>query len=119
MYCNLHSYFDHYGIIRDVMQNHLLQMLSLVAMEPPISLDAEDIRDEKVKLLRCIPPLTINDLVIGQYKAENKPNGECAYRDDPTVPNDSITPTFACAALHINNPRCMLYIKLVHIPTEL
>ena len=99
------GYFDSFGIIRDVMQNHLLQMLSLVAMEPPISLDSEDIRDEKVKLLRCISPVVMNDLVIGQYGAQDGPNGECKYIDDPTVPNDSITPTFACAALHINNTR--------------
>ena len=51
------GYFDHYGIIRDVMQNHLLQILSLVAMEAPASLSAEDVRDEKVKLLRCIRPI--------------------------------------------------------------
>jgi glucose-6-phosphate 1-dehydrogenase len=90
------------------MQNHLIQMLSLVAMEPPISLDAEDIRDEKVKLLRAIPPVRLEDLVIGQYGDQILPDGsigEPKYTDDPTVPNDSITPTFACAALRINTPR--------------
>ena len=60
------------GIIRDVMQNHLLQILSLIGMEPPVSLSAEDVRDEKVKLLRAIKPITLDDLVIGQYSADPK-----------------------------------------------
>lgn len=57
------------GIIRDVMQNHLTQILSLVAMEHPISSHSEDIRDEKVKVLRCIEPVTMDRLVVGQYVA--------------------------------------------------
>lgn len=98
------GYFDSFGIIRDVMQNHLLQILSLVAMEPPVTLGAEDVRDEKVKLLRSIPPITMDDVVIGQYGPD--PNGaETSYLDDPTVPNDSVTPTYACAVLHIKNSR--------------
>ena len=62
------GYFDNYGIIRDIMQNHLLQVLALFAMEQPVSMDAEDIRNEKVKLLRSIRPIAIDDVVIGQYK---------------------------------------------------
>ena len=62
------GYFDNYGIIRDIMQNHLLQVLALFAMEQPVSMDAEDIRNEKVKLLRSIRPIDIDDVVIGQYK---------------------------------------------------
>lgn len=58
------GYFDKTGIIRDVMQNHLLQVLSLVAMETPVSLAAEDIRDEKVKVLRCTAPLQKEDIVV-------------------------------------------------------
>ena len=61
------GYFDQYGIIRDVMQNHLVQILALVAMEPPRRLDATCIAAEKVKTLRSIPPLKLEDLVIGQY----------------------------------------------------
>ncbi|CAE7900871.1 gsdA, partial [Symbiodinium sp. KB8] len=53
------GYFDKVGILRDVMQNHLLQVMSLVAMETPVSLDAEAVRDEKVKVLRCVPPLDL------------------------------------------------------------
>ncbi|KAL6040782.1 Glucose-6-phosphate 1-dehydrogenase 1, chloroplastic [Balamuthia mandrillaris] len=90
------GYFDEFGIIRDVMQNHLLQMLSLVAMEPPVTLHAEDVRDEKAKLLRAIPPLRREDLVVGQYEG---------YLDDETVPKDSRTPTFAAAVLHVKNSR--------------
>jgi len=90
------GYFDPFGIIRDVMQNHLTQMLSLVAMEPPVSLDAEDVRDEKVKVLKAISPVSMNDLVLGQFQG---------YLDDQSVPKDSVTPTFALAVLHINNTR--------------
>jgi len=98
------GYFDKFGIIRDVMQNHLLQVLSLVAMEPPSSLKAEDVRDEKVKVLRSITPIVRDDLVIGQYKAASD-GSEVSYTEDPTVPADSRTPTFAAACLHINNAR--------------
>jgi len=55
------GYFDNYGIIRDIMQNHLLQILALFAMETPVSLDAEDIRNEKVKVLRSMRPLKLED----------------------------------------------------------
>jgi len=86
------------------MQNHILQMLTLVAMEPPVTLSAEDVRDEKVKVLRSISPLKREDLVVGQYGPD--PNGqEGSYLQDETVPNDSITPTFASAVLHVQNER--------------
>lgn len=98
------GYFDEFGIIRDVMQNHLMQLLTLVAMERPVSLDAEDVRDEKVKVLRCIKPITLEDTVLGQYTAS--PDGKIVgYLDDKTVPKNSITPTFAVCVLHINNER--------------
>ena len=86
------------------MQNHLLQVLSLVAMEPPSSLGAEDVRDEKVKVLKSIAPIVREDIVMGQYLAA-KDGKEMSYLEDPTVPNDSKTPTFAAACLHINNSR--------------
>ncbi|XP_062562901.1 glucose-6-phosphate 1-dehydrogenase isoform X1 [Armigeres subalbatus] len=102
------GYFDDFGIIRDVMQNHLLQILSLVAMEKPATCHPDDIRNEKVKVLKSIQQLTIDDVVLGQYTAN--PNGtdddaRMGYLDDPTVPNDSVTPTFALAVLSINNER--------------
>jgi len=98
------GYFDEFGIIRDVMQNHLIQILALVGMEPPVSLDAEDVRSEKVKLLRSVAPLVSQDLVIGQYTAD-KSGKNPGYLEDKTVPTGSITPTFAAASLHINNTR--------------
>ncbi|KAH9745272.1 glucose-6-phosphate 1-dehydrogenase 1 [Citrus sinensis] len=100
------GYFDNYGIIRDTMQNHLLQILALFAMETPVSLDAEDIRNEKVKVLRPMQQLLLEDVIVGQYKGHNKGSKSYpAYIDDPTVPKDSLTPTFAAAALFINNAR--------------
>jgi glucose-6-phosphate 1-dehydrogenase len=96
------GYFDEFGIIRDVMQNHLIQILSIAAMEPPVTLLAEDIQNEKVKVLRAIPPLELSKLVIGQYTREGKNPG---YLEDPGVPKNSLCPTFACAVLHINNDR--------------
>lgn len=100
------GYFDHYGIIRDIMQNHLLQILALFAMETPVSLDAEDTRNEKVKVLRSMRPLRLEDVVTGQYKSHTKGGVSYpAYTDDKTVSKDSLTPTFAAAALFIDNAR--------------
>lgn len=98
------GYFDEFGIIRDVMQNHLLQILTIVAMEKPVTLDAEDIRDEKVKVLRAIPPLSLENVLIGQYSA-SADGKEPGYLEDPTVPKGSIAPTFAAAIFHIKNER--------------
>eukprot|EP00811_Abedinium_folium_P033663 NODE_660_length_2857_cov_14.498535.p1 GENE.NODE_660_length_2857_cov_14.498535~~NODE_660_length_2857_cov_14.498535.p1 ORF type:complete len:809 (-),score=205.63 NODE_660_length_2857_cov_14.498535:351-2777(-) len=97
------GYFDQYGIIRDILQNHILQVLTLLAMEAPASLLAEDVRDEKVKVLkqiRCIDP---QDCVIGQYDG---------YQDDPDIKaiNEdrgypSRCPTFAVVVLYLDNER--------------
>lgn len=96
------GYFDEFGIIRDILQNHLLQVLSVMAMERPVSFSAEDIRDEKVKVLRAIPPVERVDTLLGQYVAAN---GKPGYLDDESVPRDSVCPTFAATTLWINNPR--------------
>lgn len=98
------GYFDGSGIIRDVMQNHLLQVMSIVAMERPVTLAAEDVRNEKVKVLRCIRPLTLDDVILGQYTASNDEK-EPGYLDDPTVPKGSVTPTYAAATFFIHNER--------------
>ncbi|KAI9340653.1 glucose-6-phosphate dehydrogenase [Zopfochytrium polystomum] len=98
------GYFDEFGIIRDIMQNHLLQILSIVAMERPVTLDAEDVRNEKVKVLRCIPPLTLSNVLLGQYTASDD-GKEPGYLDDPTVPKGSVTPTYAAAVFSINTER--------------
>lgn len=101
------GYFDDFGIIRDVMQNHLLQILSLVAMEKPASCHPDDIRDEKVKVLKSIQSLTLDDMVLGQYVGDPNGAGEAkyGYLDDSTVPKGSKTPTYALAVLKINNER--------------
>lgn len=96
------GYFDQYGIIRDIIQNHLLQLLCLVAMEKPCSLSPDDIRDEKLKVLRCIEPVSTDNVALGQYT--NGPDGP-AYLDDPTVPAGSRAPTFAMTVLEVNNER--------------
>ncbi|CAN6708979.1 unnamed protein product [Malus baccata var. baccata] len=90
------GYFDEYGIIRDIIQNHLLQVLCLVAMEKPISLKPEHIRDEKVKVLQSVMPVEDDEVVLGQYDG---------YTDDPTVPDHSNTPTFSTVILRIHNER--------------
>jgi glucose-6-phosphate 1-dehydrogenase len=97
------GYFNDIGIIRDIQQNHLLQIVALLAMEPPVTLHAEDIRDEKVKVLRSTAPLSADDFVIGQYgpKDANSPS----YIEDEDVPNDSVTPTFASCVIQIKNAR--------------
>ncbi|KAJ3360742.1 Glucose-6-phosphate 1-dehydrogenase [Allomyces arbusculus] len=98
------GYFDEFGIVRDVMQNHLLQILTLVAMERPVSLTADDVRNEKVKVLRSMSALDLKDMVLGQYTAS--PDGsKPGYLDDKTVPAGSRTPTYAAAVFHINNDR--------------
>ncbi|KAI8464825.1 MAG: glucose-6-phosphate dehydrogenase [Monoraphidium minutum] len=96
------GYFDRYGIVRDVIQNHLLQILALFAMEQPVSLDAEDIRNEKVKVLRSMKVVGMEDVVVGQYRAKGSKPG---YLDDNTVPSGSLTPTFAAVAMFIDNAR--------------
>ena len=98
------GYFDEFGIIRDVMQNHLLQILSIIAMETPSSMDSEQVRNEKVKVLRCIEPLKLEDVLLGQY-TKSVDGKEPGYLEDPTVPKDSVTPTFAVASFHIKNER--------------
>ncbi|PSC70121.1 glucose-6-phosphate 1-cytoplasmic isoform [Micractinium conductrix] len=96
------GYFDTFGIIRDVVQNHLVQLLAFVAMEKPLSIHPDDIRDEKVKVLRCIKPVQEHNVVLGQYSAAG---GQPGYTEDPTVPDDSRTPTFAAVTLYIDNDR--------------
>ncbi|XP_041093083.1 glucose-6-phosphate 1-dehydrogenase isoform X2 [Polyodon spathula] len=101
------GYFDEFGIIRDVMQNHLLQMLCLVAMEKPVSPNSDDVRDEKVKVLKCVREASLDDVVLGQYVGDPEGEGEAqkGYLDDQTVPKGSRTPTFATVVLYVQNER--------------
>mmetsp|Transcript_15564 Transcript_15564/g.17826 ORF Transcript_15564/g.17826 Transcript_15564/m.17826 type:complete len:513 (-) Transcript_15564:237-1775(-) len=95
------GYFDQFGIIRDILQNHLLQVLSLLTCEPPAVAQGpqagNSIRDAKLHVLNSIPPIELEDCVLGQYEG---------YADDPSIENkDTQTPTFAVVRLKINNPR--------------
>ncbi len=104
------SYYDQAGALRDMFQNHMLQMLTLVAMEPPVSFEADRVRDEKIKLLRSIQPITSEQVdrvfVRGQY-AHNKINDQelLGYRHEPGVDPMSMTETYVAARLSINNWR--------------
>ena len=98
------GYFDGFGIIRDVMQNHLLQILSLLAMDRPQRFDAQAVRDEKVRLLKRVRPLTLDRLVVGQYGAAVS-GSHVAYTAEPMVPPNSLTPTLAAAVLEIDSDR--------------
>jgi glucose-6-phosphate 1-dehydrogenase len=100
------GYYDRAGALRDMVQNHLTQLLTLVAMEVPAAFDAEAIRAEKVKVLRSVQPLGARDVVWGQYTG-GKINGETVpgYRDEPRVPADSSTETFVALRLEVANWR--------------
>ena len=98
------GYFDGFGIIRDVMQNHLLQILALLAMDQPAQFMAGSIRDAKVKLLQSVAPVTLDNLVVGQY-GPSVSGSQPAYVGEPTVPPDSLTPTYAAAVLKVDNRR--------------
>jgi glucose-6-phosphate 1-dehydrogenase len=98
--------YEEIGAIRDIVQNHLFQVLALVAMDPPLSFDAESIRNEKVKVLESIQPVRPHDVVRGQYTA-GKIDGEsvAGYRQEPGVSPDSTTETFAALRLHLESWR--------------
>lgn len=104
------GYYEESGALRDMVQNHMLQVLSLIAMEPPVSLEAEAVRDEKVKLLKSIRNLTPEEvakqIVRGQYFA-GAVNGEMrpGYRQETKVKPDSNVETFVALKLFIDNWR--------------
>jgi len=98
------GYFDSIGIIRDVIQNHLLQVLTLLAMERPVSGDAESVRNEKVHLLRAIKPLNKENVLVGQY-ARSEDGKKPGYLDDETVKPGSKCITYAALTLEICNER--------------
>jgi glucose-6-phosphate 1-dehydrogenase len=90
------GYYDKAGIIRDMFQNHLLQLLTLVAMEPPATFDADAVRNEKVKVLRAVRPIALEDIVRAQYEG---------YCETEGVAPGSQTPTYAAIKLYIDNWR--------------
>jgi glucose-6-phosphate 1-dehydrogenase len=104
------GYYDQAGALRDLVQNHMLQLLTLLCMEPPVSLDAQQVRDEKVKVLKAITPMTPEQVghstVRAQY-SEGVVAGEEApdYTGEEGVPPDSQTETYAALRLEVNNWR--------------
>ena len=104
------SYYDNTGAIRDMVQNHMLQLLALVAMEPPASFAPNAVRNEKVKVLNAIPTIGINEVdrhaVRGQYAAGTI-NGRSIpdYLREPGVKSNSVTETFVALKLHVDNWR--------------
>ncbi|KAL1225206.1 Inactive glucose-6-phosphate 1-dehydrogenase 4 [Cardamine amara subsp. amara] len=105
------KYSDGYGIIRDIVHSHILQTIALLAMEPPISLDGEDIRNEKVKVLRSIRKLDPRNVILGQYKSSSQEkNG---------VVLNGVDPTYCAAALYIDNARWDGVPFLVRVGTGL
>lgn len=90
------AFYEQVGTVRDVVQNHLFQVLTNIAMEPPVRTDSESIRDEKVKVLKAIAPLDAKNLVRGQFRG---------YRQEPGVAPDSKVETFAALKLHIDSWR--------------
>ncbi|MBA4255389.1 MAG: glucose-6-phosphate dehydrogenase [Polaromonas sp.] len=104
------GFYDGTGALRDMVQNHLLQLLCIVAMEPPVSLDPDAVRDEKLKVLRSLRPMTAADVardtVRGQYTA-GASQGDAAkgYLQEDNIPEGSTTETFVALRAHINNWR--------------
>lgn len=94
------GYYDQAGVLRDMFQNHLMQLLALVAMEPPAAFDADAIRDEKVKLMRAVRPLTSTEITNQTVRAQYE--GYCAAEG---VADNSATPSYAALELHIDNWR--------------
>ncbi len=96
------AFYEQAGIVRDMIQNHLLQLLALTAMEPPTRYDAHAVRDEKVKVLRATDCLAPADVVLGQYTAAD---GMPGYREEPDVDPESRVPTYLAAAFTVRTWR--------------
>ncbi|MEP6731366.1 MAG: glucose-6-phosphate dehydrogenase [bacterium] len=104
------KYYEEAGVVRDMFQNHLMQLLALTAMEPPPSMTADAVRDEKVKVLKSIRWLTPEAIPTSAVRAQYSAgvvNGNlvAGYRQEPDVAPDSQTPTYAAARFHIDNWR--------------
>ncbi|WP_310583100.1 glucose-6-phosphate dehydrogenase [Deinococcus sp.] len=104
------GYYEEAGIIRDMLQNHLMQLFTLVAMEPPVAFDEGAIRDEKVKVLRAVKPIPAEAVKFSAVRGQYGPGtlaGERVpgYQEEPGVAQDSSTPTFVAIKLEIENWR--------------
>ncbi len=103
-------YYEQAGVLRDMFQNHVLQLLAMTAMEPPSVFEADRVRDEKIKVFRSLRPLPVEaldkHLVLGQYgRGEIQDKPVKAYRQEPGVDKDSLTPTYAMAKVFVDNWR--------------
>ena len=100
------AFYEPTGALRDMVPNHLFQMLAMIAMEPPNSFDAEDVRSEKAKLVKAVEPVKPENVVRGQYAAGTLKGRQVpAYRDEPGVARDSVTETYVALKLLIDNWR--------------
>ena len=100
------SFYEETGVVRDILQNHMLQLLSLVAMEPPTTFDARDFRDEKIRVIESVRPIDLNTAVRGQYGPGFVAGAPAVgYRQEPKVAPDSIVPTYAALKLLVDNWR--------------
>jgi len=104
------GFYDQTGALRDMVQNHLLQLLVILAMEPPVSVDSDAVRDEKIKVLRALKPLigpdAVESTVRGQYKGGAYADGAVpGYLENETVPNDSTTETYVAIRAEIQSWR--------------
>jgi glucose-6-phosphate 1-dehydrogenase len=104
------SYYDKSGALRDLIQNHMLQLLCHVAMEPPVNFTAEEVRNEKVKVLQAIPeptPEEMTEIAVRAQYTKGHAGGEDVpgYLEEPGVPPESITETFAALRLEVDNWR--------------
>jgi glucose-6-phosphate 1-dehydrogenase len=107
---NRGGYYDQAGVVRDMFQNHLLQLLCLTAMEPPVTMAADDVRDEKGKLLKAVRRIAPEEVALAAVRGQYGPgivDGKPAlgYRDEPGVARDSSTVTFAAIKFFIDNWR--------------
>ncbi len=104
------GYYEQAGVLRDMFQNHMMQLLSLVAMEPPSRFQGEPVRDDKTKVFRALRPFELQrnfkDLVLGQYaKGTSNQHPVAGYREEEGVSPNSLTPTFAFLRSYIDNWR--------------
>ena len=100
------GYYDGAGALRDLVQNHMLQLLSLLCMEPPVTFDADEVRDEKVKVLHAVEPPPPEAVVRAQYTAGMAEGKEAVgYLEEEDVPSDSQTETYVTLRLEVDNWR--------------
>lgn len=104
------GFYESTGALRDMVQSHLMQLMALVAMEPPVSMDADDLRDEKVKVLKSVRPIHPSAVHAQTFRAQYSPgridgNAVPGYIEEPDVASDSVTETYAAMRMYVDNWR--------------